>query len=132
MQESPLPHLGKDEEIEEVHESQNQQYPADFGAQRFQYTLQVGRFVVRFERQRDEAEVDQVKADEEQMIDRIGEGLVPEETIDEKNASVLMQRLRHPDGEQDADEQIGDVGPDGGCHRCGFFPLFIFCIFRKY
>src|SRR5271170_1612903 len=93
LQESPLPHFGKDEEVEKVHEAQDQQDPADLGAQRFQHTLQVCGLVIRLEGQRDESKVNQVKADKEQVIDRIGEGLVAEEAIDEKNASVLMQRL---------------------------------------
>ena len=99
-----------------MHEAQDQQDPADLGAQRFQHTLQVNRLLIRLEGQRDEAEVDQIKADKKEVINRIGEGLIPEEAIDEKNASVFVQRLRHPDGERNGDEKVGEISPNDGGH----------------
>ena len=62
-------HPAEDEEIEEVHDSQNNEDHADFYRQGFDTFLGIGDFVAKFERQADVAEIDQVEADDEQVID---------------------------------------------------------------
>jgi hypothetical protein len=58
----------------------------------------------------------QVEPDYEEMIDRVGQRLVAQKTIHQENPAVLVQRLRHPDGEGDADDEITEVSPNDRCH----------------
>ncbi len=50
------------------------------------------------------------------MVDRISSLLVAAEGIDQKESAVFVERLRHPNGERDADDDVNDVGVDGCGH----------------
>jgi len=61
------------------------------------------------------AQVQQVEADDEQVVDRLGEPGVAEDVLQE-HQPVARQRARHPDGQPDADRQVSEVHPDLGTH----------------
>src|SRR5262245_21920387 len=63
------------------------------------------------EREADVADVDQVKADDEQMIHGIGQLLIAGERIDKEHAAVLMQRAGDEHGQSQAQGQVNAVGP---------------------
>src|SRR5687767_3563751 len=109
-------HAAEDKEVEEVHAAQDQQYHADLDRQRLNTFLRRGDLVTEFQRETDVTKVDQVKTDDEQVIDRVGETFVAVEDVYEKDASVFMERARDPDGERDADSKVNEVGGDSDCH----------------
>ena len=47
------------------------------------------------------------------MVDRISQRLVAQKTVHQKNAPVLVERTGDPDGQRNADEQVGYIGPNG-------------------
>ena len=53
----------------------------------------------------DEAEVDQVEADHQQVVDGVGELLVPVQHVGEEDPPVAAERAGHPDGQRDADSR---------------------------
>ncbi|CAM5437500.1 hypothetical protein SGLAM104S_07504 [Streptomyces glaucescens] len=63
-----------------------------------------------------EAQVDQVEADHEQVVDGVGELLVAVQHIGEEDPPVAAQRAGHPDGQGDAHQQVDDVGDDRTVH----------------
>src|SRR5690349_6448656 len=62
-----------DEDVEEVHRAEHEQHEADLRAQEFDGFLRRDRLVAELQRERHVAHVDQVKADDEQVIDGVGE-----------------------------------------------------------
>lgn len=96
-----------------MHAAEDEQDDADLAAEVLDDLLRVGGWDIGLEREADVTEINQVKANDEEMVDRIGHRLVSAEDIDEEDASVLMQSLRDPDGERDADGEVDEVEPDG-------------------
>lgn len=109
-------HPAEDEEIEEVHDSQDNEHHADFYGEGFDTFLGISDFVAKFERHADVAEVDKVEANDKQVIDRIREGLVAVKDVDQEDATVLVKCLGDPDSECDAYRQVDEVGCDFYCH----------------
>src|SRR3954469_13520150 len=64
-------HPGEDEEIEEMHSAENQQHDADLCTEALEDGLEAGRAVARFEAKRHEADIDEIEADDEEVIDGI-------------------------------------------------------------
>ena len=83
-------HATEDEEVEEVHAAENNQHHTDFYGQRFNPFLGVVDEITEFEGQGDIAKVDQVKAHDEQVVDRVGERLVAVKHINQKDSTVLV------------------------------------------
>jgi hypothetical protein len=106
-------HPRKDEQVEEVHDAEHDQHHADFAAEDLNGRLGIGRLIAVFEREGDEADIDEVKADHEQVIDRIGEALIAQETVHEEDAPVFVERFGDPDRKGHADSEIGEVHADG-------------------
>jgi len=86
----------EEEEIEEMHSAQNKEHEPDFPRQRFDALRGVFGILAYFQRQTDITEINQVKPDDEQMIDRIGERFVAVKDVNQKNPAVFMQGLRDP------------------------------------
>src|SRR5258708_32441514 len=63
------PYAGEDKQIEEVHASQNQKDKAQFVAQHLNGLSRGGDHRAGLQRQRDKADVDQVKAHHQQVVD---------------------------------------------------------------
>ena len=109
-------HAAEDEEIEEVHAAEDEQHHAYLHRQGFNTFFSSGDGVAEFQGEADVAEVDEVKADDEQVIDGIGEGLIAVEDVDEKHAAVFVERTGHPDGQGDTEGQVNQVCADYDCH----------------
>ena len=107
-----LAHVGEHPQIDEVHAAEHQKNKSDLGAQEFDGLLQVRRLIAVFERQRHISDVDQIKADDQQMIDRVGQLAVVVERFHQKDQPILGERPRHPNGEQHADQYVKSVGPN--------------------
>src|SRR5689334_19512716 len=92
-------HATEDEEIEEVHAAEDEQHHAYLHRQGFNTLFSAGDRVAEFEGEADVAEINEVKADDEQVVDGIGEGVVAVEDVDEEDAAVFMEGTSHPDGQ---------------------------------
>ena len=105
----PLSHFDEEEDVEEMHRTENQQDKADFGAEDFEDILVVNHRLEHFEKVDDEAEVDEIEPDDEQVIDAVGEFFTSLATIDQKDAAVFMKGAGHPDRERQGDDEIEGV-----------------------
>src|SRR5271155_5600297 len=96
----PIPdeqsHVGK------MHEPQDHHHETDFRAQKLERLDQTRRLGTVAQGQSDKADVDEVKTDEQQMIDRIGEGLLALKILHQKYAPVALQGLPDPVGNTEA------------------------------
>ena len=106
MQQCTLPHAGKNEEVDKVHAAENQQDGTDLGAQGFEHSLRVNWIFTGLECQDDIAKIDEVKADNQEMIDGIGQGLVAMACVNEEDPPVFMECSCDPDGKRDGDNDI--------------------------
>ena len=68
--------------------------------------------VAELQGQADVTEVDEIEADDEQVIDGVGEGFVAVEDVDEEDSSVFVEGASDPDGQGDADGQVNQVTLD--------------------
>src|SRR5215216_836463 len=102
-------HAAEDKQVEEVHPAEDEEHQAYLNGQGFNALLCRGDRVAEFQGQADVAEIDEVKADDEQVIDGIGEGFVAVEDVDEEDASVFVEGASHPDGQGDAEGQVNQV-----------------------
>jgi hypothetical protein len=89
-------HFAEDVEIEEVHPAEDEEHRADLGAEVFDHLLEACGLGAVFEGERHVADIDEIKADEEEVIDGIGERLVTVEGIDEKDASIFCEGCGRP------------------------------------
>ena len=108
LQQRAATHLREDVEIEKVHGAEHEQHYADFAAQHFEHSLQVRRLLRLAQSEGHVADVDQVKSDPEKVIDGIGQRFIAVKGIDQEEASILVQRPRHPDGQGDADDEVAE------------------------
>ncbi len=99
-----------------MHSAQDEQDDPDFAAQHFKDAAQIMRRVWFRQSESDKADVDEIKTENEQMIDRIGERFIAVECIDEKNTPVFVQRVRGPNGQANADDEINEIGPNDEIH----------------
>ena len=120
-------HAGEDVEVEEVHHAKDQEDAADFGAEDFHRGGSVVRTDAEFQREGDEADVDEVEADDEEVVDGIGEGLVAVKGVHEKDAAVFVEGAGDPDGDGDRNEEVGGVGVDDDVHIRSFLVSCYFC-----
>jgi hypothetical protein len=109
-------HAAEDEEIEEVHRAEDEQHHAYLHGEGFDTLFGGGDGVAEFQGETDVTEVDEVKADDEQVIDGIGERFMAVEDVDEKDAAVFMESAGHPDGQCDAEGQVNQVCAYSDCH----------------
>jgi hypothetical protein len=128
VEEGAFAHLGEDVKVEEVHGAEDEEDGADLGAERLKQALEIRGLVAVFQGERDVADIDEVEADDEEVIDGIGKAFVAVKSIDQKEASVLMERAGDPDGKGDADEEVEAVGGNDVVHWVISF-LFVFSIF---
>src|SRR5688572_29706358 len=112
----PPAHAAEDEEVKEVHAAEYDQHHADLYRERFDGLCGSGHDIAELEGHADVAEVDQVKPDDKQVIDGIGECLVAVEDVDQKHAAVFVESPGHPDGQSDTDRQVNHVGAYSDCH----------------
>ncbi|HJS25014.1 MAG TPA: hypothetical protein VJ751_11720 [Pyrinomonadaceae bacterium] len=109
-------HAAEDEEVEEVHPAEDEEHQAYFDGQGFNALLRRADDVAELQGQANVAEVDQIEADDEQVIDGVGEGFVAMEDVDEEDSSVFVEGTGDPDGQGDADGQVNQVCAYSDCH----------------
>src|SRR5450432_1922438 len=100
-----------------MHDAEHHEHESDFRAEKFDRGLQVVRFVAVLERQRDISDVDQIKSDDQQMIDGISPRFIAMKCIDQKNPPTAMQSFGDPNREHNAHSQIRGVAVYGGVHK---------------
>ena len=96
-------HAAENEQIEEVHAAKDEQHHAYLHGQGFNALFGSLDGVAKLQGQADVAEVNEVKADDEQVVDGIGEGFVAMKDVDEKHASVFVERPSYPNSQRDAE-----------------------------
>ena len=85
-------HFVEVEHIEEMHRAEDEEDEAELGTEELNHGLEgVGLFAVT-ERERDEAEVDEIEADDEQVVDRGGHGFAAAKRLNEEDVAVAMKR----------------------------------------
>src|SRR5258707_15397050 len=116
-QRSPAAHAAEDQQVKEMHSAQDQQHSADFNGQSLNAFLGRNDLVTELQRQTDKAEIDEIEAHYQQVIDGISQRFVAMKDIDQKDAAVFVQRVRDPDGERNADGQVNQISCDFESHN---------------
>lgn len=106
----------EDVHVGQVHRAEHQQHHTHLGRQGLEDAACVLDGVVAAQVEGDEAEVDEVEADHQEVVDGVGELLVALEHVGEEDPSVAAEGPGHPDGQSDADDQVDDVGDDRTVH----------------
>ena len=104
------------EHVEEVHDPEHEEDDAELGAHEFKGGLRGLRLGSKAQREDDEADVDEVEADHEEVVYGVGHVFASAEGLDEEDTAVAMQGAGDPDGERDAQREIDDVAKDGNIH----------------
>ena len=100
-----------------MHEAENYEDYADLVAFELDDLAQGGEGVGGFEGEGYVADVDEVEADDEEVVDGVCELFVAVEGVDEEDPSVLVQGAGDPDCEGDTDGEVAEVN---GCDVHGF------------
>jgi hypothetical protein len=109
-------HLIEVEHVEKMHAAQDQEDHADLGAEVLEGFDDIPGMLAVLECEGYEADVDQVEADDQQMVDAVGHRLVAVERIDQEDPAVLVQRPGHPDRQPEAHQDIDTVRTDHQVH----------------
>ncbi|WP_460493464.1 hypothetical protein [Dactylosporangium cerinum] len=91
-----------------MHPAEDEQHQAELPGEGLHRRAAVRQRLADLQCHRDIAEVEQVEADDEEMVDGLGEAFVGERVVEE-HLPVLEQRPRHPDGEDDAHRQVDQI-----------------------
>jgi len=97
--EGALPHAAEEEEIEEVEYAEDDENGADFVAEEFDEGTAGLDLEFGAEGGDDPTEVEEVEADDEEVVDGVGEGVVAVEGVDEEGSAVAVEGTGDPDGE---------------------------------
>ena len=129
-------HFREDQQVEEVHGPEHQQHDTHLAAQRFKDASCAEHVLRGLQVERDEADVDEVKADDEQVVHAVGQLLVAVEALDEEDAATFVKGPGDPNGEGDGEGQVEALGEDGFVHWVGSFRVWVcvcyVCSFRYY
>src|SRR5215213_4955755 len=99
-----------------MHSAEDEKHHADFDGKGFNALFSRLDGVAEFQGQADVAEIDQVKADDEQVIDGVSEGFVAVKDVNEEDASVFVEGTGYPDGQRDAENEVDQVCAQSDCH----------------
>src|SRR5882724_164892 len=114
-------HAAENEKVEKVHAAEHDEHHSNLARQSFNSLLGRPDLIAKLEGQAYIAKVNEVKPDDQEVVNRIRQRLVPVKHIHQKNPAVFVQRLGHPDGQGDADGQVNQVSRDS--YRHGVPPL---------
>ena len=92
-----------------MHDAEDKENDADLMAENLDRFHQIARFLIGAQHERDVANVDQIEADHQQMIDGIGKGVIAVKCIEKKNAAATMQRVCDPHGDGETDCQVDEI-----------------------
>ena len=109
-------HAAEDEQVKEVHPAEDEEHQAYFDGQRFNALFRCGDGVAELQGQADVTEVDEIEADDEQVIDGVGEGFIAVKDVDEEDPSVFVEGASDPDGQGDTDSEVNQVCAYSDCH----------------
>ena len=113
-----LPHFHEEEDIKEVHSTQNQEDETDLGSENLKDVLIVNDRFDDLEVEDDKAKVDQIKAHNQQVVNAVGEFFVSLATIDQEDAAVFVKSAGDPDCERQGDGEIERIGNENWIHDC--------------
>ncbi len=113
---SPLAQLEKDEHIEEVHAAENEDDSADFQAEDFHDLAALNGRFPDFKRVHGVADVDEVEADEQEVVDGLCQLFITVEDVNEEKLAVAEKGMGYPNGEQGSNGQIDAVQQDDEVH----------------
>jgi len=125
MSETFLPHLREVEDIEKVHPAQDEHDNADLGRNVLDALNHVSRLGTDAKEEKYKTEVDEVKANQEEVVHRIGHFLIAGEGFDQKKPAVFVERARYPNRHPKTDEEIRGVDAEAGIHSFVCCSLFI-------
>ncbi len=106
-----------------MHSTQDQKNNTDFDTFELDDLAKRGHGASSRQRQCDVAHVDQVEANDQQVIDAVGKLGVAVKGVDEEDATAPLESSRYPDREGDADKEITEVA---GCDIHMRYPFFKF------
>src|SRR5665213_2936935 len=93
-----VPHSRKNENVEHMHDAKDQQHHANLVTFQFDSLTQCRQRLGSLQRQTNVSDVDQVKADHQQVVYGVRELRVAAKRINQKDSAITMQRSRNPDG----------------------------------
>ena len=79
-----------------MHRAENEHDHADLATDRFEHFANICGSDALLQRERYVADIDKIKADDKEVIDRIGQSFVAAERINQKNAPVFMTACALP------------------------------------
>src|SRR5215475_13153458 len=129
LQKCAPPHFREHENIEEMHKAEHQHNYADLPTHRFEHLTNICGNDALLQCEGHITDVDKIKTHDEEVIDRIGQSFVAAERINQKNATVFVQRQRDPDGERNTQCDVNDVSPNYRSH--GSFPSLLLVSMRR-
>src|SRR4051794_40941483 len=104
------PHVG------EVHDTDHEGDSTDLGRQQLHDTAAGLDLVGRGHEEGDVAEVQQVEADDQQLVDGVSQSVVAVEYVDQEDLAVPAKGPSHPNGERHGDGEVQQVREDGQVH----------------
>src|SRR6266481_8879232 len=118
-------HFRKHQNVEEVHDAKHEHDHANLATDRFEHFANICGSDALLQCQRYVADIDKVEANDKKVVDRVRQSFVAAERINQENAPVLMQRLRDPDGERNAQRDVNNISPNYWSHG-SFLSLVLF------
>ncbi len=73
LQKGASAHFGEDEDVEEMHAAEHEHHYADFTTDCLKHSAEICGRNALSQSKRDVADIDEIKANNEQMVDRIGQ-----------------------------------------------------------
>lgn len=105
------------EHVQEVHAAEDEDDGTDLKAEQLYHDAGAVYLVNDAEGIDRVTDIDEVKTDQEQVIDRLGEVVVAVEDIDQEHLSVTEKRTGNPDGQRYGDHQVAGVENEDIVHK---------------
>ncbi len=109
VQHRAFPNLAEDVDVKQMHHAEHEHHCAHLHARLLDRPSDIPWAGPISDVETDEAQVQQVESDDEELIDGISQRLISMEAIHEKDAAILVQGLRHPDRKRDAHGQVAQM-----------------------
>jgi hypothetical protein len=95
--------------VEKMHPTQQDENETDLIAHEFNRFPRGRHLDTGMQRQHDVTDVNQIEADYQETVHRIGQLPVTMKGIDQKTAAVLMKRPSYPNGRRQADTKVSGI-----------------------
>ena len=110
-------------DVEEVHRAKDEKHDSDFIGKSLEDILGIHHRLSHFEVESDEADVDEVEANDEEVVDAIGHVFVIAKALHEKDATVFVEGFGDPNRQWNGNQEVEGVGEDERIHCFGI----LFC-----